>query len=93
MKMAIKWMIAVALMVASIIFIWNGFGLFSEENKVQQPSKPLCIQPETRVTEEEWTIVLIVNKYCKGNVWEAMAILVKQYEPGKLYIGQLIQLP
>lgn len=93
MKMAIKWMIAVALMAASIIFMWNGFGLFSEENKVQQPSKPLCIQPETRVTREEWTIVLIANKYCKGKVWEAMAILVEQYEPAELYYGQLIRLP
>ena len=91
--MVIKWMIAVALMVAVIIFIQNGFGLFSSEEKVPQPSQPLCIQPETRVTEEEWTIVLIVNKYCKGKVWEAMEILVERYEPGKLYVGQLIQLP
>ena len=81
------------IVISSIIFMWNGFGLFHEESNQIQIKTPLCIVPEASVTEEDWTLVQLANKYCKGHVFKALDILTDKYEAGNLYVGQTIQLP
>lgn len=91
--MVFRWLIGLIIVISSIIFMWNGFGLFNEEPKQNQVKTPLCVVRETNVSEENWTLVQIVNAYCKGHVFDALDILLDKYEAGNLYVGQRIVLP